>query len=137
MKCHTYKCLFVSLLGLVLAFTFCPKNPAAAQEESQFQMLLIREAYVKEGKMMEAIQFVKELVEYQNKSLPDLKARVYLEVFGDVGKIYLLVLNKDLATIQSNTEKRVRDPKWQALLQKGSGLFIEGRTHDTLMAEIQ
>ena len=82
MKRHTYKCLLVSLIGLVLAFTFYPKNPAAAQEESQFQMLLIREAYVKEGKMMEAVQFVKELIEYQNKSLPDLKARVYLEVFG-------------------------------------------------------
>ena len=33
MKCHMYKCLLVSLIGLVLAFTFCPKNPAAAQEE--------------------------------------------------------------------------------------------------------
>ena len=136
MKCHTYKYLLVSLLGLVLAFTFFPKNPAAAQEEPQFDMLLIREAFVKDGKMMEAIQFAKELVEYENNLLPNRKARVYFEVFGDVGKIYLVVENKDLATMQSNHTKLIADPGWGAILQKAHGLFIEGKTHDTLMAAV-
>jgi hypothetical protein len=136
MKFHTYKYLLVSLLGLVLAFTFCSKKPAAAQEKPQFNMLLIREAYVKDGKMMEAVQFAKELTEYENNVLPNRKARIYFEVFGDVGKIYLVVENKDLATMQSNQTKLMADREWRAILQKAQGLFIEGRTHDTLMAAI-
>ena len=137
MKCHTHKYLLVSLLGLGLAFAFCPKNPAAAQEEPPLNILFVREAFVKDGKMMEAIQFAKEVVAYENKMLPHVKARAFMEVFGDVGKIYFVVQNKDLATMQSNTSKLMADPHWQAILQKALGLFIEGRTHDTLMAEIQ
>ena len=136
MKYHTYKYLLVALLGLVLAFTVCSTNPVLAQEEPQFNMLLIREGYVKDGKMMEAIQFAKELVEYENNLLPNRKARVYFEVFGDVGKIYLVVENKDVATMQSNHTKLMADQGWGAILQRAHGLFIEGRTHDTLMAAV-
>ena len=137
MRCHIQKYLLVSLLGLVLAFTVCSTNPVAAQEEPPLNILFVREAFVKDGKMMEAIQFAKEVVAYENKMLPHVKARAFMEVFGDVGKIYFVVQNKDLATMQSNTSKLMSDPHWQAILQKALGLFIEGRTHDTLMAEIQ
>jgi hypothetical protein len=136
MKGYRYKYLLVSLLGLGLAFAVCSSNPAAAQEEPQSNMLLIREAFVKDGKMMEAIQFAKELVEYENNVLTNRKARVYVEVFGDVGKIYMVIENKDLATMQSNHTKLMSDQKWGAILQKARGLFIEGKTHDTLMVAV-
>ena len=137
MKGHTYKYLLVSLLGLILAFTFCLTNPVAAQEEPQFNMLMIREALVKGGKMREAVQFAKEIMEYDRNLLPNSKGRLYMEVFGDYGKIYWIIENKDLATIQSNTRKLRTDPGRRAILQKAAGLFIEGSVHDTLMDAIR
>lgn len=136
MKCHTYKYLLVTLLGLMLAFTFCSSNPVSAQEEPQFNLLWMREAYIKDGKMMEAIQFAKEITEYDNK-LINGKTRVYIEVFGDLGKIYWVAENVDLATMESNNRKLMADPGHRALLGKAVGLFIEGRGKDTLMAVIR
>ena len=136
MKCHTYKYLLVTLLGLVLAFTFYSSNPVSAQEEPQFNLLWMREAYVKDGKMMEAIQFAKEIAEYDNK-LVNGKTRVYMEIFGDVGKIYWVAENVDLATMQSINRKLMADPGHLAILGKAVGLFIEGRSKDTLMGVIR
>ena len=136
MKCHTYKYLLVTLLGLVLAFTFYSSNPVSAQEEPQFNLLWMREAYVKDGKMMEAIQFAKEIAEYDNK-LVNGKTRVYMEIFGDVGKIYWVAENVDLATMQSINRKLMADPGHLAILGKAAGLFIEGRIKDTLMGVIR
>ena len=137
MKCHAYKYLLVLSLGLVLAFSFCSINPVAAQEKPQFNMLMIREALVKGGKMREAVQFAKEIMEYDRNLLPNSKGRLYMEVFGDYGKIYWIIENKDLATIQNNTRKLRTDPGRRAILQKAAGLFIEGSVHDTLMGAIR
>jgi len=134
MNCHTYKYLLVPLLGLVLAFSFCSINPVA---KPQFNMLMIREALVKGGNMREAVQFAKEIMEYDRNLLPNSKGRVYMEVFGDYGKIYWIIENKDLATIQSNTRKLRTDPGRRAILMKAAGLFIEGSVHDTLMGAIR
>ena len=137
MKCHTYKYLLVLLLGIALSFTFSSLNPVSAQEEPQFNMLMIREALIKGGKTREAIQFAKEIMEYDRNLLPNSKGRVYMEMFGDYGKIYWIIENKDLATIQSNARKLRTDPGRRAVLQKAAGLFIEGSVHDTLMGAIR
>ena len=136
MNCHTYKYLLVPLLGLVLAFTFCPINPVAAQEEPQFNLLFIREASIKSGKTREAVQFAKEILEYDNNLL-NRKGRVYMEMFGELGKIYWVIDNVDLATMQSDGNKLRGDPGRRAILQKAAGLFIEGSLHDTLMRAIR
>jgi len=137
MNCYSYKYLLVPLLGLMLAFTFGSINPVAAQEKPQFNMLFIREAKVKGGKMREAVQFAKEIAEYDNNVLPNSKSRVYMEVFGEGGKIYWVVQKVDLATIQSNQKKLRADPGRRAILMKAAGLFIEGSLHDTLMGAIR
>ena len=51
MNWQNYKCLLVPMLGLVLAFTFCLTNPVAAEEEPQLNILTLREAFIKDGKM--------------------------------------------------------------------------------------
>ena len=136
MNCHTYKYLLVSLLGLVLAFTFYSINPVAAQEEPQFNILWQREAHIKSGKQGEAIQYVRELIAYEKNKLPQSKKRVYLEILGDVGKIYWMSEHKDFATMARDQRQLMEDPGYRAILNKAVGLFIEGSVHDTVMLAI-
>ena len=133
MNWQNYKCLLVPMLGLVLAFTFCLTNPVAAEEEPQLNILTLREAFIKDGKMMEGIQFAKEITAYQNNKFPHRNVRVYFEIFGDVGKIYWVGEHKDLATMESQNMQLGTDPGFLAILGKAVGVFIEGRTHDTVM----
>ena len=137
MKCHSYKYFLVLFVGLVLAFTFCITNPVAAQEEPKYNLLFMREACVKDGKFREAVQFAKEVREYINNKFPDSNLRVYVRIFGEMGKLYWVSEIKDLATLERNNGQLMADPGYLAILQKSFGLFIEGSGHDTLMALIQ
>lgn len=133
MKYHSYKYLLVPLLGFVLAFTFCSTNPVAAQEEPQHNILIIREAYIKDGKFMEAVAFAKEIMAYSRSKLPpNGRGRLYIEVLGDF-KMYWIIEHKDLATMERNNALLFADPGYHAILNKGVGLFIEGKTHDTVL----
>jgi len=96
----------------------------------------MREARIASGKYIPATTWSKEIAEYDNK-LVNGKTRVYIEVFGDLGKIYWVAENVDLATMESNNRKLMADPGHRALLGKAVGLFIEGRGKDTLMAVIR
>jgi hypothetical protein len=133
MKCHSYKHLLVLLVGLVLAFTFGTKNLAEAQDEPQSTILFMREACVKDGKFREAMQFAKEVRDYINNKFPDSNLRVYVEIFGEMGKIYWVSEEKDLATLERGNGQLMADPGYHAILQKAVGLFIEGSGRETLM----
>jgi hypothetical protein len=124
------------LFALALAFTFCITNPVAAEEEVQNNLLFKREALIKDGKRMEAIQFAKEIIAYGNEKSPQSKGRIYTEIFGAVGKIIWIYEGKDLATFEQGHKQFMADPAYRAILAKAAGLFIEGSIKDTLMARI-
>ena len=136
MNCRATKYLLVSLIGFTLAFSFCAVNPVAAEEEAQNNLLFTREACIKDGKRMEAIQFAKEIIAYGNEKDPQSKGRIYTEIFGAVGKIIWIYEGKDLATFERGHKQFMADPAYRAILAKGAGLFIEGSVNDTLMARI-
>jgi len=136
MNCRAFKYLFVSLIGFSLVFTLCAINPVAAEEEAQNNLLFKREACIKDGKRMEAIQFAKEIIAYGNEKFPQNKTSIYTEIFGAVGKIIWVGEAKDLATMERNHRQLMADPAYLAILAKGAGLFIEGSIKDTLMARI-
>ena len=135
MNCRIHKYLLVIVIGLGLVFTFCLTNPVAA-EEPQYNILLVREALIKSGKQGEAIQLARELMSYEKGKLPGSKRRVYLEILGDVGKIFWVSEHTDFATMARNQRTLMEDPGLRALLSKSVGLFVEGSMHDTIMLAI-
>ena len=84
-------------------------------------------AYSKKGIIQKALKEIK------NK-FPDSNLRVYVEIFGEMGKIYWVSEEKDLATLERGNGQLMADPGYLAILQKSVGLFIEGSGHDTLMS---
>ena len=79
------------------------------------------------------MQFAKEVRDYINNKFPDSTLRVYIRIFGEMGKIYWVSEQKDLASLERGNMQLMADPGYRAILGKAVGLFIEGSVHDTLM----
>ena len=85
---------------------------------------------------MEALLFAKEVTAFVNDKYPQFKVRLYRQMFGEQGKIHYIVEIKDLATYEQAGIQLSADPEYIAITQKAVGLFIEGRSHDTVMSAI-
>ena len=62
--------------------------------------------------------------------------RAFTETFGDVEAVHWFADYKDLATLQSVKAKLQKDQKFNQIITSAQGLFVEGRTHVTLMTAI-
>lgn len=137
MKNHFNRFLFVFLFLMTLVLTFGFSSLVIAQDNPENNILTIREAMIKDGKFMEAMQFAKEITAYVNNKFPDHKARLYFRIFGEVGKIYWVSERKDLATMEMENKQLMVDPGYNAILGKAVGCFIEGKVYDTIMVNIK
>jgi hypothetical protein len=95
-----------------------------------------RSARAKNGKLIEAIQFAKEVTEYLNKKYSPLLCQVYTATSGDYGTIYWYGDHKDLASVESFQRQLTSDQGYWAIVNKGIGSFIEGSIHDTMMSSL-
>ena len=95
-----------------------------------------RTAYMRAGKGEAAMQFAKEITDHLNDTYPDVSVRVFTEAFGDVEAVHWFADYKDLATLQDVKAKLQKDQKFNQIIASAQGLFIEGRTHVTLMTAI-
>jgi len=136
MKSHSLKCLPIFLFALVLILTFGSLNPAAAQDQQEQNILVIREAVVK-GNMPEAIKFATEVRDYIKNKFPNSNLRVYLSISGNMGKIYWVHEHKSLANMETDGQQLMADPGYHAILAKAAGLFIEGSVEDTLLGRLR
>jgi len=136
MQTRLHKCLLVLFFSLVVVFTLGVTNVIAADEKTQFNIRTHRMARISDGKMLEAIQFAKEVTDYINNKYPQFPTRVYSEAFGAVGTIHWFGECKDLATLERTIQQLFADPGYLSILSKAIGLFIEGSVHDTLLISI-
>jgi hypothetical protein len=83
----------------------------------------------------EAVKQTQNVAAYLNATYPEVKAEVYVERFGDVDTIYLLVDYPDLATREAIMAKVAADQKFQALMAEGRqrSLFVPSSAHVTVL----
>ena len=136
MQINIHKCLLALFLSLAVVFTLCVTTVIAEDEKTQFNIRTHRMARISGGKMLEAIQFAKEVTDYINNKYPQIPTRVYSEAFGAVGTIHWFSECKDLATLERTIQQLFADPGYLSILSKAIGLFIDGSVHDTLMISI-
>jgi len=60
-----------------------------------------------------------------------------METFGQMGRIHWFSDHKDLAALEQRSKKMATDQKWQQLLAKSAGFFVEGASKDTLYTLMQ
>ncbi len=95
-----------------------------------------RVAQVSRGKFFEALQWAKQISEYVNANHSPGNAQAYLELFGQTGTIHWYADYDDLSTLEKVNQALLADPKYAAMLNEATGLFIEGKTKDTLIQMI-
>jgi len=95
-----------------------------------------RSGKVKNGKLLDGIQFAKEIAEYIHSQHPVVSVQVYMEQFGNFGTIHWHTDYKDLATLESVTTKLLADQKYLAIASKGIEFFIDGGFHDCLISSV-
>ena len=95
-----------------------------------------RSGRVKNGKILEAITWTKEITEYINAKYSEVSLQAYSEVFCDLHTIYWWADYNDLATLESIFTQLKSDEGYWAIVSKGLEWFIEGSFHDKLMSSI-
>lgn len=100
------------------------------KEEGMFRFH--RKAHVSRGKLLEAMQWAKEVTIYINQKYAPVSVQVYSELFGDLGMIHWYADYEDLATIEKFNNQLLADQGYWALLNKSQDWFIEGSVQDTL-----
>ena len=84
------------------------------------------------SKSAAAMQLAGEITAYLNKTY-SLNMKFGMEIFG-AGKIHWHLETDSLDKITAINAKVMQDREYQALLEKGQGLWLEGGLKDTLVA---
>jgi len=92
-----------------------------------------RSGRAKIGKAWDVIQFAKEIAAFINTKYAPVSVQVYNEIFGDLNTIYWQTDYDSLASLEEFHTKLTADPDYQAIVSKGSDIFIEGTLQDKLM----
>ena len=95
-----------------------------------------RSGRAKVGKAWNVVQFAKEIADFINTKYAPVSVQVYNEIFGDLNTIYWQTDYDDLATLEKYHAKLTADPDYQAIVSKGSDIFVEGTLHDKLMKSV-
>ncbi len=93
---------------------------------------LQRVARARGGKIMEAVQFAKEVAGHLNAKY-GVTIQVYAELFGEVNRVFWDVDFKDLAAFEALNAQLLADQAYWGIVRQGVDLFIEGSIHDTVM----
>ena len=96
----------------------------------------IRTAQIAGGNPMPAIAWAKEMADYVKKYEGFSSIDVFTDAFGDVGTIRWIVDYEDFASFEKVQNQIMTDPGFFEKTAKVSELFIEGKTHDTIMSSV-
>jgi dienelactone hydrolase len=138
MQLLSSKRLIYLFIGFIVICYFCETPGIALEGKKQPGIRFHRKAEIHEGKMMEAIQWAKEITEYVNANYPEVFVSLYIEKSGTATIIHWFGDYKDLATYNRFMWQIRRDEKYLALVSKASerGLFISESVHDTSLISI-
>jgi len=95
-----------------------------------------RSGRAKVGKAWDVIKFAKEIADFINTRYAPVSVQVYSEVFGDLNMIYWQTDYDDLAALEQFHARLTADPDYQAIVSKGSDIFIEGTLRDKLLKPV-
>jgi len=95
-----------------------------------------RSALSKPGKFFELLQIAQEATSYFNKNYPEITLQLFLEIFGDVGKIYWVSEFETLDTFMELNTKTMADQGYISIVNKATDLVVDGGFKDTLMRSL-
>ena len=90
-----------------------------------------RTALTRAGEAQAAMQLAQEIKGYLNTNYPTIGIELYVEMFGDVGRLHWFAGYPDLATLERIQVRLQTDAGFQKLSARAPELFE--RPHDTLM----
>lgn len=90
-----------------------------------------RSIRAKGTKILQAIQWAKEVTDYVNGKQPDYKVQVFSSAFGDVNMLVWHADFEDLAALDKYGKFFNMDQGYQELVMKAAELFIEGSVYDS------
>jgi hypothetical protein len=94
-----------------------------------------RSARIVPGKFMEAIQWAKEVAEFISKKY-GVQTTVYIDSFGEYGKIRWFADHADLATLEKFGKQFLADPEYWQIISRGPDLLVPDSIFDTVMSAI-
>lgn len=95
-----------------------------------------RSGQVKNGKLLEAIKWAKEITEFINTKYSQVSLQAYTGIFGDPHTVYWYSDYKDLATLESVLAQLTSDQDYSAIINKGVEFFIDGSFQEKLMSSL-
>jgi hypothetical protein len=95
-----------------------------------------RSARIAPGKMLQAMQFAKEISEYVKRFDRIPPVSVYMESFGEVGTIRWYADYEDLASLEKGWNQLLSSPEYLDKVNQNAELFIPGSARETLMRAI-
>jgi hypothetical protein len=96
----------------------------------------MRSARIAPGKLVEALKFSTEIVEYTKKYEGAANVGVFLDSFGEVGTIRWCADYEDFASWEKISNQIFADPEWFQKMDAIKDLFIPGSTHDLVMRSL-
>ena len=97
---------------------------------------LMRSARIAPGKLVEAVKFSKEIVEYTKKYEGVADAGVFLDSFGEVGTIRWCSDYEDFASWEKISDQMFAAPEWFQKMDAAKDLFIPGYNHVVVMRSL-
>jgi hypothetical protein len=94
-----------------------------------------RSAQLNPAKFMEAITWAKEVAEFMNKKY-GIQMTVYINNFGEYGKIHWISDYNDLAAMEKFGKQFLADPEYWTKISRGSDLLMRGSVFDTVMQSL-
>lgn len=95
----------------------------------------IRSGQVAHPKYFQAVQWAKEIAEFDNKKYK-VRVDVYLDTFGQVGTIRWFIDFADLAAFEKFRSQQMADQEYSQIINRSTDLFIQGSIADTVMHSI-
>ena len=82
------------------------------------------------------MEFAKKIGHYVDGKFGFSKVKVGVEVYGNVGRIYWIGEQESLETVARGALQSLTDPGYLKVVAEGTGLFVAGSIHDTVILEI-
>ena len=90
-------------------------------------------AQVAPGKLVEAMQHTKEMIEFSKKWEGVTSPQTFLQSFGEVGFIHTMADYEDLASFEKITQQALADPGYFQKLQEGKDLYVHSTIKTVVM----
>ena len=87
-------------------------------------------------RLLQALQWAKEVAEYINSKYPEATVLVFAEQFGAQGTVHWYADYEEIATLDRIGSELLADEEYQSILDNAAELFIEGSVNDTLMVSV-